>query len=741
MNKIFALRTLSLAIVLASGSINAAGPDECVSDSGTGETLKEWGIWCGVDTFITSLTEQDPTAAGPAETDVDVVLDELGRGDAEEFDPGAEAQDEPEPVVAPPVVPPVIVEPPPVPHIVINEKPETGVGYIASYDVDFSGYGNGYGEGYYFDDYYYDEYGYGDGYGEATNPRVGTLTLDLCEECSDDEDEDDDRVQYRIFDQEGNEVESNDFIGDIFDSDTELLDTDVDDDGDFLDYDVRHNTRTTNDEETETVWNNLYSEGESHPTNFDNNEDEDESRSYFKNYLTGLFESSQHTESGQFIDDYYEYYSDSNGVYRRYVHGIVTPQAEIDSLMAGNVQAVYGGYTSFFYQPVAITVDFGEATFESSFGDGDHYGYGSYYGIDFGIPEDFDMSFTAEGVIIDTELISTSVSTGEGFVQGSFFESGAELIGGAYQVTKQGIEYADVFTTIKDIVVPHIPTNMNQHYESRGYYAGYDFSDGEVVNADTDFFALDVDDYDEDEFDYVGGYIGYKSFYEHSSDDFGSCSGTDACNDTRVDQYDSDSIAGEFSHTEQTAAAEQTNAWEGHEAVVDNGDESTVLKDYWNGYHKESNNNEGGTPTNSEHYFVAGAVTPLLEIQSLISDNRSLVYTGASHNLLQSTRIEVDFGNELFNASLGDVDSAKKAQLGIAAGSNLGFTASGVVSGTDLISTSTSADKGFLQGTFFGPNAEAVGGAYDVTIGGNRIVDVFSAAQGENNSIGKQQPK
>jgi hypothetical protein len=59
-----------------------------------------------------------------------------------------------------------------------------------------------------------------------------------------------------------------------------------------------------------------------------------------------------------------------------------------------------------------------------------------------------------------------------------------------------------------------------------------------------------------------------------------------------------------------------------------------------------------------------------------------------------------------------------------------------VIEGVHLISTEISADEGYMQGSFFGEGAEIIGGAYDVTIDGDRVTDIYTAVEGEGNIVG-----
>ncbi|MGH1373950.1 MAG: transferrin-binding protein-like solute binding protein [Cellvibrionaceae bacterium] len=748
MNKKFALSTLSLAIVIASGSIQAETPQECITDNGNGETMKEWGIWCGVETFLTSLTEQEPAAAGPAETDVDIVLGELGRGDAEEFDPNAETNAA-DPVIPDPVIPdPVIPEPEPepepepiTPHITLNEQSR---GYVASYDLDFPDdiYGEGQKERSIES---FDE-------GERTmavNPRVGTLSLSLndnCQGCDYYYNDTPDTGSYVIFNQVGEEEAQADYEDNGYTplpGGSEHQNVSIDSDSGETVFRMGLSRRESRDEDGQQNYLNQYSQisGGSVAKSPQDSESE-----HFDSFLVAFFgeESSVRTEGPIPDTDAFGITYEASGLFRTAVQGTLTPQVELDNLLAGQVSAIYGGTTGILRQRTLFEVDFGDRTFDASFGDANFGLYRYEFGINvnpelFGAPDEFDFSFNASGVIEGTELISTSVSSDgaatEGFVQGSFFEAGAQAIGGAYKITKQDVEYADAFGAIQGFTPEHIQRVTYRRGNYSGYYADTDFEDGELDRQFVGAFDLNVSDSD------FSGYAGDQNFYGSEGFKLGDCSTTDRCSRTFVDKIATEDYASSFQKRNQNDGVTFSENWNGYEPTVSNDDETQVLKDYWNGYYTgQETDSNSGVVGETNRTFVAGIATPISDINQLISDNTSLVYSGNSLNLLQSARVVVNFGDKSYQAQFGDMDAKTKSIRGIEETKNMSFTSQGVVSGQRLISTSVSADRGIMEATFYGAGAERVGGVYDVTISGDRITDVFTAAQGENNSIRKVLP-
>jgi len=174
---------------------------------------------------------------------------------------------------------------------------------------------------------------------------------------------------------------------------------------------------------------------------------------------------------------------------------------------------------------------------------------------------------------------------------------------------------------------------------------------------------------------------------------------------------------------------------QGEPAVESEPQPPQLLQDYWAGttYGYQYN---GEISLSNNGAFVAGVTTPLADLDQLIAGDVVAAYSGDTMMGRQSVRMEVDFGAERFTSEFGDVDEFEKTyKYGIDPEVDLSFTASGVIEGVNLISDEISADAGYVQGTFFGAGAEIIGGTIDVTIDDNRIVDVFTAVEGENNRI------
>ncbi|BFM17611.1 hypothetical protein R50073_37940 [Maricurvus nonylphenolicus] len=118
--------------------------------------------------------------------------------------------------------------------------------------------------------------------------------------------------------------------------------------------------------------------------------------------------------------------------------------------------------------------------------------------------------------------------------------------------------------------------------------------------------------------------------------------------------------------------------------------------------------------------FIYGAqVTPLQDIQNLIASDISLQYHGRSYNQGYGVTVDVNFGDKTFTGDFQHKDADES------------FTTVGVLQERHLISTSVSADSGFVQATFVGEKAAGMAGVLDVTQNAQRTTDSFYATRGE----------
>jgi hypothetical protein len=157
---------------------------------------------------------------------------------------------------------------------------------------------------------------------------------------------------------------------------------------------------------------------------------------------------------------------------------------------------------------------------------------------------------------------------------------------------------------------------------------------------------------------------------------------------------------------------------------------ASVLKDYWSGARSETLVNvqylpdreyENSRVTNS---FVGGQLTPLADIQALAGETAA-VYRGVSQQLQQQVEVTVNFSAQSFSGRWTG------GQLPGASGGDPSFNASGVIQGQHIVATSFSDGvNGDLQGSFFRPQAKALGGAYDLQKSGvGRFNDTFTTTR------------
>ena len=107
--------------------------------------------------------------------------------------------------------------------------------------------------------------------------------------------------------------------------------------------------------------------------------------------------------------------------------------------------------------------------------------------------------------------------------------------------------------------------------------------------------------------------------------------------------------------------------------------------------------------------------------EDIIIENRS----GSAASVTVELQVSVDFGAQTFTGNWTG------GQMPANPSADPSFTASGVVQGQHIVATAFDAGvSGQLQGSFFRPEAQALGGAYDVQKAGvGRFNDTFSAGR------------
>jgi len=147
--------------------------------------------------------------------------------------------------------------------------------------------------------------------------------------------------------------------------------------------------------------------------------------------------------------------------------------------------------------------------------------------------------------------------------------------------------------------------------------------------------------------------------------------------------------------------------------------------------------------TDAHGVFVAGTTTPQTDLDALKAGQVTASYGGAMLENGTPVSIAVHFGagtwNGSWGGSKGSLDLSKATVVTRGNGAYLqgqvGFTASGVVSGANIVSKQLSSGlTGSVKGSFFGAGAQTLGGSVDVhaNVDGTdaRQVDVFAAGRG-----------
>ncbi|MBI5463091.1 MAG: hypothetical protein HY941_12975 [Gammaproteobacteria bacterium] len=173
--------------------------------------------------------------------------------------------------------------------------------------------------------------------------------------------------------------------------------------------------------------------------------------------------------------DYYNSYNEWFQSQGSYVAGTATNMAFLDNLNAGNVEANYVGFAMDNGVPVDIHVDFGEGTWNGTW-NGGRDGYVSIDTDENGVRHvEGQVGFRASGDLSGPNIVSNQVSADDasrvrGSVEGSFFGSEAQVLGGISDITKTvtadtvgegGTTYrasrnVDVFVTVEESLADQV---------------------------------------------------------------------------------------------------------------------------------------------------------------------------------------------------------------------------------------------------------------------------------------------
>jgi len=165
-------------------------------------------------------------------------------------------------------------------------------------------------------------------------------------------------------------------------------------------------------------------------------------------------------------------YTESTGILRTdntrgsFIHGTATALDVLDSLHAGNVQATYEGFTLRDMNPVNISVDFGNQSWNGSWNGGTDSTVTAFVDSNGVTNLTGGVGFQASGVINGPNIVSTDISATDatsisGNVNGSFFGGDAGVLAGAANVDKTTVDYSgnyqDLYVTRDPLKVGALP--------------------------------------------------------------------------------------------------------------------------------------------------------------------------------------------------------------------------------------------------------------------------------------------
>jgi len=129
--------------------------------------------------------------------------------------------------------------------------------------------------------------------------------------------------------------------------------------------------------------------------------------------------------------------------------------------------------------------------------------------------------------------------------------------------------------------------------------------------------------------------------------------------------------------------------------------------------------------------YVEGTETPSGIIQSYISQNQLGSYSGNVNGLINGTintggeiNLNFDFGSSSFDGDIILYTDNWEAEI-VGSLSASGFSSTSI---SDASGTNVTGISGELKGKFYGQNAEAVGGTFNLNAGTDQVIGVFGAS-------------
>lgn len=201
-----------------------------------------------------------------------------------------------------------------------------------------------------------------------------------------------------------------------------------------------------------------------------------------------------------------------------------------------------------------------------------------------------------------------------------------------------------------------------------------------------------------------------------------------AMSDDHIDDYDDVTYYSTYGEESTTGAdaeyGEHYSEIEGAVAPETTGDFTTG---WWeDGAYSESDNDNRYWSYNDQERngsFVYGTTSTMEEMEALNVGNVIATYVGYTMDYGTDMVIEVDFGSATFNASVNEGSDGSTWVMTDENGvtyvmGEVGYNASGTISGANITANNISANDGTVSGTmegaFFGANASILAGQHDI---------------------------
>ena len=137
--------------------------------------------------------------------------------------------------------------------------------------------------------------------------------------------------------------------------------------------------------------------------------------------------------------------------------------------------------------------------------------------------------------------------------------------------------------------------------------------------------------------------------------------------------------------------------------------------------------------TQTDTFFLSGDLTPSDQINQYILDNKTFTYSGGISSMVEgipssgTIDLNINFGAQSFTGNMFIDEGNWDASINTGSLNPYNF------SSNDIIGTSDFGDitSGALSGTYYGPNADSVGGVFELNTDISKAIGVFGASQEE----------